>query len=153
VAICHDHEAVWYALFTQGWPTSQRPGNNFLAVLPQRATSYTWAHIDKSLHLYCALVVAKLIILSLNPALYETCYLAHDIAQCLYATIPGKLFARTACSRYVHSSALASPFVLPFLRLYLPAQAHTCEHASREGDRLCMFLVQTTKHTSLQHGN
>ena len=29
----------------QGWPTSQRPRATFLTVLPQRATSYTLAHM------------------------------------------------------------------------------------------------------------
>jgi len=29
----------------QEWPTSQRPTATFLIVLPQRATSYTWAHM------------------------------------------------------------------------------------------------------------
>jgi len=30
----------------QGRPTSQRPRATFLTVLPQRATSYTWAHMN-----------------------------------------------------------------------------------------------------------
>jgi len=32
----------------QGWPTSQRPRATFLTVLPQRPTSYTWAHMNIS---------------------------------------------------------------------------------------------------------
>ena len=34
------------------WPTNQRPRATYLSVLPQRATSYTWAHmnISPSLH-------------------------------------------------------------------------------------------------------
>jgi len=30
----------------QGWPTSQRPTATFPIVLPQRATSHTWAHMN-----------------------------------------------------------------------------------------------------------
>jgi len=30
----------------QGWSTNQRPRATFLTVLPQRATSYTWAHMN-----------------------------------------------------------------------------------------------------------
>jgi len=30
----------------QGWPTSQTPKATFLTVLPQRATSYTWTHMN-----------------------------------------------------------------------------------------------------------
>ena len=30
----------------QGWPTSQRPRATFFTVLLQRATSYTWAHMN-----------------------------------------------------------------------------------------------------------
>jgi len=35
----------------QGWPTSQKPRATFLTGLPQRATSYAWAHIP-SPHLF-----------------------------------------------------------------------------------------------------
>jgi len=42
---------IWCALIIghgllQGWPTNQRPRATFLTVLPQRATSYTWAHMN-----------------------------------------------------------------------------------------------------------
>jgi len=30
----------------QGWPSSQRRRATFLTVLPQRASSYTWAHVN-----------------------------------------------------------------------------------------------------------
>jgi len=42
VAICLE---VCVLLFL-GWPTSQRPRATFLIVLPQRATSYAWAHTN-----------------------------------------------------------------------------------------------------------
>jgi len=31
---------------SQGWATSQRPKATFPIVLPQRATSYAWAHVN-----------------------------------------------------------------------------------------------------------
>ena len=33
----------------QGWPTTQRPRATFVAVLQQRAISYTWGHMNPSL--------------------------------------------------------------------------------------------------------
>jgi len=44
VAIRLDLEVC--VLFLLGWPTSQRPRATFLTVLQQRATSYTWAHMN-----------------------------------------------------------------------------------------------------------
>ena len=89
---------------------------------------------------YCKEPITKLTTLNLNTASYETRFLLHDIAQGFYAVIPGKLSARTVYSTYIHSSTFVSSFALPFLRLHMPAHAHTCEHASHEWDGLCMFL-------------
>jgi len=37
--------SIWFLLY-QGWPTSQGPRDTSLTVLPQRATSYTWAYMN-----------------------------------------------------------------------------------------------------------
>ena len=43
----HDKYKIWcFNPLYQGWPTSQKPTATFLTVLPQRATSYTWAHMN-----------------------------------------------------------------------------------------------------------
>ena len=42
VAICLEVRI----LLLQGWPTSQRRRATFITVLQQRATSYTWAHMN-----------------------------------------------------------------------------------------------------------
>ena len=34
------------ALLFLGWPASHRPRATFVIVLPQRATSFTWAHMN-----------------------------------------------------------------------------------------------------------
>jgi len=36
----------YVSCYMQGWPTSQRSRATFLTVLQQRATSYTWAHMN-----------------------------------------------------------------------------------------------------------
>jgi len=38
--------AKTFEYLVQKWPTSQRPSATFFTVLPQRATPYTWAHMN-----------------------------------------------------------------------------------------------------------